>query len=138
MRIQVFSNVEDDVTVLETVYFPICQLYNPGWMKWEKGEKRHTSIFPFAHSKLDTTPSITSLMLRTLSNSFWREASRAASASYLDSPVLRCRGALVSVGLEDFWDLETLEGDAKRSSGSEESERSSCPTSGVDILGIED
>lgn len=107
-------------------------------MGGEGGKKRHTSIFPFARSKLDTTPSITSLMLRTLSNSFWREASRAASASYLDSPVLRWRGALVSVGLEDFWDLETLEGDAKRSSGLGESERSSCPTSGVDILGIED
>jgi len=44
----------------------------------------------------------------------------------------------VPVGLEDFWDLEPLEGDAKRSSGSEESERSSFPTSGIDILGIED
>ncbi len=101
-----------------------------------QGEMELTSIFPFAHSKLDTTPSITSLMLRTLSSSFWREASRAASASYLDSPVLRWEGALGSLGLEGFLglDLETLEGDAKRSWGSEESERSSFPTSGFDIF----
>src|SRR6266536_627899 len=101
-----------------------------------QGEMELTSIFPFAHSKLDTTPSLTSLMLRTLSSSFWREASRAASASYLDSPVLRWEGALGSLGLEGFvgLDLETLEGVGRGFGGWGESERWSFPTWGFVIF----
>lgn len=91
-------------------------------------------MFPLAASRLETTPSITSLILLTLSSSFRRAASRACSASYFDSP-LRCGGILVfsDLGLDFCFGLEAREGEAKRSSVSE-SERSSFPISGVAIL----
>lgn len=74
-------------------------------------------------------------MLLTLSNSLLSEASLACSASYFDSPC-RGAGAWVSGGWEGVLGLgfEGFEGDAKRSSGSE-SERSSLPMSGLDMLG---
>lgn len=89
-----------------------------------------TSILPFAHSRLDTTPSISSLIPLTPSNSFFNVASRACSASYFDS-VLRWASEGLVLGF--CGGLEVLEGDANRSSVSE-SERSSFPRSGVDIL----
>jgi len=90
-----------------------------------------TSIFPFAHSRLDTTPSRTSLMLLTLASSLFNDTSLACSASYLDSPFRCGASADLMVGLG--FCLEAREGDAKRSSLSE-SERSNLPTSGVDMV----
>lgn len=125
IRIQVFRSVEADVTVRETVWS----------IQHQQGQLELqiilTSIFPFATSRLDTTPSMTSLMLRTLSSSFRNEASRACSASYFDS-TLRFDGTSdFELG---FWlGLDTFEGLANRSSVSE-SERSNLPISGVDIF----
>ena len=68
-------------------------------------------------------------MLLTLSSSLCKEVSRACSVSYFDSP-FRCGGA--SVCFEDFWfGLDTREGEANRSSLSEESDRFIFPISGV-------
>jgi len=78
---------------------------------------------------------MTSLMLRTLSSSFCKALVRACSVSYFDS-VLRWGGALVlseALAVGVLVGFEVREGDAKRSSASDESERSSLAISGVAI-----
>jgi hypothetical protein len=78
---------------------------------------------------------MTSLMPRTPSSSFCRAVLRACSVSYLDGPL---RGGAAFV-LSEGWELDVLaglegrDGDAKRSSVSEESDRASLPMSGVDM-----
>lgn len=76
-------------------------------------------------------------MLLTLSNSLLKFVSRAASASYLDSP-FRAEFWFSVDGLEGFLlcDLEALEGEANRFSVSEESERWRVSRSGVAMLGF--
>ena len=105
-------------------------------MREEIGGRKHTFIFPLAHSKLVMTPSITLLILLTLSSSLLNPASLAASASYFDSS-LRCGcGSLVLVGIVLCWCLDTLDGDANSASvSSSEDEKSNLPWSGVDMLG---
>ena len=46
----------------------------------------HTSMLPFAFSRLSTTPSITSLIFRIPSSSLRKAASRASSVSNFDCP----------------------------------------------------
>jgi len=83
------------------------------------------SMFPFARSRLVTTPSMTWFMLRMLASSRRREASwasrRASSVSW--SGALCGSGLATSDGF-DLWDfLGEREGEAKRSSVSMVSER---------------
>src|ERR1700722_995440 len=81
---------------------------------------------------------MTWLMHRTLSSSFCKRALRVCSVLYLETP-LPLRELATSVrsdGRESagLVCLEGRDGDAKRSSVSDESERASLPVSGVAIL----
>src|SRR5271170_1361210 len=84
-------------------------------------------MLPFARSRLEITPSITSFILRTPSSSFCKASSLACSASYRDSPGREADVLVLSSDLEfDFEEdlLVAREGEAQRSSLSA-SERSS-------------
>lgn len=120
MFVQVFRRVEALVTVLETVYVFNLSAIVLCCDKHVNHRIRRTSILPFATSRLDSTPSITSLIFLTPSSSRFKAASRAASASYFDSPVRGCGPSCVFVVVvldaEAFCcRLEALVGEAKSS-----------------------
>jgi hypothetical protein len=134
MRIQVFSRVDAEVTVRETVCANGQQsvLYRVKTVR-----ERLTSILPLAHSRLETTPSMTSLMLRTPSSSFCKRVLRFCSVSYLETPLREWAVLVLSegIGAEGLVCLEVRDGDANRSSASDESsERPSLPIFRVAML----
>lgn len=80
---------------------------------------------------------MTSLMLRTPSNSFCKRALRFCSVSYLETPLREWGASVLSEGggPEGLVCFEVRDGDANRSSASDESsERPSLPVFGVAML----